>query len=167
MKRSGFTLIEVIAAVVIIGIGIVPLLIERSGSLRDAQRSIRLQEAMRMAEDRMNEILRRGYAYFEAGGYLEGDESFTVNATFAAEEILIADFFPAEPVTDEAQAAASAAAEEEPETIVVYHITVQVTDRDDADISVLLVLDVPADLFAIEGTESLLPAEDKEATDAP
>lgn len=153
MKRSGFTMAEIMVSICIIGLFLTPLVIERNKSLQDAQRSLLLQEVMRVAEIKINEIYFRGYEYFLQSGDSSGVEGLGYKADFLPEEIRLADFFDMkEDDSDETPEGEEA----EQEIFIMYHITVTVTSKEDKDVSVTLSLDIPADTIDIEGVESLL-----------
>ena len=106
-------MIEILAALIIIGLGVVPLLVERNRSLHDAQRALLLQQAMRVAEEKINELCFRGYTYFEEGGHLTDEGEFECEAEFTAEEISLSGLLELDEEDPEMALVADAVEEEE------------------------------------------------------
>ena len=151
---TGITLIEVMAALLIVGGAVVPLLYMRIDSFASARKAVLMQDAMHIAETAINEIYARGYTFYEQQGYLPEDETrFEILADFTAEEILLSSLIVQEGESD----AESEEEKEKEEKIVLIHISVAVTSKEDKDISVSLSLDLPADTAEVKGVEDILP----------
>ncbi|MFH1706990.1 MAG: prepilin-type N-terminal cleavage/methylation domain-containing protein [Planctomycetota bacterium] len=171
MIRRGFTLLEVILALVVITIALLPLLGQHSNALYDTLYATLTSQAARIAEDGMAAILTGGYAAFTEGRWrpADGTAPFDCAADFTAEEIrksLLIEAAGAPPPEADA-AAATAAAPEQEDMIVVYHIAVTVTSREFPDIRVRLALDIPAGAMPLLGVEDLVPAPAEGAGNAP
>ena len=153
---TGITLIEVMAALLIVGGAVIPLLYMRIESFASVRKAVLMQEAMHIAETAINKIYIQGYTFYEEQGYLPEDETrFDIQADFSAEEILLSSF-----TSREGEGEPDAASEEEKEKeekIIFVHISVTVTSKEDKDISVSLKLDLPADTAEVEGIEAVLP----------
>ena len=156
MHKKGITLLEVLAALVILGSSIVTLFYRGTESLDDVRDTLLMQEAIHLAEQTINEICHRGYRYYEQQEYLPDEEGlFEVTAEFTAEEILLPTLISGE----EEQGLERDREDEESkeEKVVLLHISVNVSARDKKEISVRLSLDIPAETSDMEDIESILP----------
>lgn len=164
MNSRGMTLIEVMAALLIMGGAVIPLLYMRSESFASVQKAVRTERAMHIAEAAINEIYIKGYTFFSEQGYIPEDETgFTVEAEFTAEEVLISSLIPSEQDGEEPEGEPEEGEEEE-DKIAVVHISVTVASTDDEDISLTLSLDFPADTAEVEGLEEILPQTSEDGT---
>ena len=163
-RVRGFSVIEVLAAVFILGLAFTPLLVQVGEARKEAVRSRLLQQATRIAETMLHEIHVRGYAWYESGSWqLEEEDAFTARAVFTAEEISVTGLL-APPTEDEETGTVNEEEEEnKDDMIVIYHITVTVASRADPDINVELTLDLPAGSRGLSGVEELVPVVAEEA----
>ena len=154
MYKRGFTLIEVMVALVIVGGSVITLFYRGTKSLETVVEAVLKQEAMHIADTVINEIYAKGYTFYEEQGYLPEDETgFEIRADFSAEEILLSSLTEGEGEPD----VESEEEKEKEEKIVLVHIKVTVASKEDKDISVSLTLDLPADTAGIKGIEAILP----------
>jgi prepilin-type N-terminal cleavage/methylation domain-containing protein len=174
VNRRGFTLLEVILALVVITIAMLPLLGQHSNALYDTLYATLTSQASRIAEDAMAANMTGGYAAFTEGRWRPADETvpFDCTAEFTAEEVrktLLTEAAGAPPPEgpDAAAVTAAATAPAEEETIVVYHIAVTVVSREFPDIRIRLALDIPAGAMPLPGVEDLEPTPAEGAGNAP
>ena len=64
MHNKGITLIEVMAALLIVGGSVIPLLYMRIESFTSVRDTVLMQEAMHIAETAINDIYVKGYTFY-------------------------------------------------------------------------------------------------------
>jgi len=152
---AGFTLLEVLAALVIVGASVVALYYRGTESLEDAREAFLLGKGILLAESVVNEMCVFGYPYY-AGGEYHGrgeEEGFTVEAEFTAEEVSLG----------ERESGGTAVEGHPPDTgkerktTVILRLAAAVTLPDDPSFSVGLERTMPAEESGVAGYEAALP----------
>ena len=174
--HSAFTMVEVLVALFIIGLGVTPLIVDRGRALDKATKSVLLQEAMLIAEKKANEIFYRGYAYYQSADLDTGNPNFECTADFSVEEINIPDLFEIDEGEEgEKELERFKVPDRENEdgeetddlTIVVYHITVTVSSKEEnpeqePEIRVIFTLEIPEGASSIKDAENLLTGSEND-----